>query len=98
MGVQSLCVLDQTISLPDSKISASLSNRRSAFEAEMKKARRRISKLDAVDGCRDRLPGTIMAALEAGLIMPESGAQFEALVMLQEVYEAWCLERKSEHN
>lgn len=55
------------------------------FEQEIEKAKRRIAMMDKIDGWKPRDPGTIAAALECGLMRPETGAQYDALVMLQEV-------------
>jgi hypothetical protein len=41
--------------------------------------------MDVVDGIADRSPGAILAALECGLLNPETGAQFDAFVMLQDL-------------
>ena len=56
-----------------------------SFESEMAKARTRVAEMDEVDGSKDRKTLTIMLALEAGLKNPESGAQYDALVMLNDL-------------
>lgn len=54
------------------------------FEEQMAKARIRVAHLDRVDG-GDRSLGTIWAALDTGLRRPKSGAQYDALVMLEDL-------------
>ena len=51
------------------------------------RAELRVAELDKVDGYADRHADTIMAAMEAGLKKPESGALFDAFVMLRDVAE-----------
>lgn len=58
------------------------------FDAEYANAKERVGRFDQLDRRKDREPGTILAALEAGLRHPETGAQFDALVMLKDVVEA----------
>ena len=58
------------------------------FDARMKQARDRVRQLDQADGFQDRYAGTIYQALLCGLQRPETGAQYEALVMLEDVYKA----------
>ena len=55
------------------------------FDDCAREARRRIEQMDVVDGIADRSPGAILAALECGLLNPETGAQFDAFVMLQDL-------------
>ena len=55
------------------------------FEKHMDDARKRVAAMDRIDGVCDRHLATICAALEAGLKRPETGAQFDALVMLLDV-------------
>lgn len=57
---------------------------RDNLKIELEKARQRVSGFDAIDGRVIRDPGTIMAALECGLLRPESGAQYDAYVMLED--------------
>lgn len=47
-------------------------------------ARKRVRKMDEVDGYEDRWLGTIASALKSGLVNPDNGGQFDALVMLQD--------------
>ena len=56
-----------------------------SYEDRLRKARKSVDALDSVDGRKNREIGTIAAALEAGLRHPETNAQFEALVMLQDL-------------
>jgi len=58
------------------------------FKAHVATAKERVSKMDAVDGFKDRHVGTILAALKAGIMYPETGAQFDAYVMLDECVKA----------
>jgi hypothetical protein len=55
------------------------------FDRLLGEARDRVQSMDETDGFKDRYSGTIYAALEAGLKNPESGAAFDALVMLRDV-------------
>jgi hypothetical protein len=55
------------------------------FEQRMAEARARVNELDKVDGHKDRDLKTIWAALDAGLRHPECGAQYDALVMLEDL-------------
>ena len=64
-------------------------NKKQLKEA-LDKARIRVSELDKTDGFRDRNPGTIMAALEAGLTNPKTGAHFDAMIMLQDLTRDVC--------
>lgn len=50
-------------------------------------ARERVDSFDEIDTFKDRALSTIVAALEAGIKRPESGAQFDALVMLYDCEE-----------
>ena len=54
------------------------------FEQEVAAARQRVADLDEIDGFADRAMLTILLALEAGLRRPESAAQYDAYVMLQD--------------
>ncbi len=54
------------------------------FKVEVEKARKRVRGMDCVDGFKDRYLSTILFALECGLKNPETGAQFDAYVMLEE--------------
>lgn len=55
------------------------------FEENMDAAKVRVMEMDRLDGFRDRSIQTALFALEAGLRNPESGAQFDALVMLSDI-------------
>ena len=55
------------------------------FDAKLKEARERVEEFDKVDGIKDREIGTIIEALTAGIAVPESGAQYDALVMLMDI-------------
>lgn len=55
-----------------------------SFASEVEKAEARVAEMDATDGFEDRGLGTILMALEAGLRNPESGAQYDAYVMLRD--------------
>lgn len=52
-------------------------------------ARARVNAMDEIDGTKDRHFGTIIAALTCGLINPSTGAQFDALVMLEDLQEKY---------
>ena len=52
------------------------------FDQQVSEARARVAQLDGVDGHKDRLPGTILSALECGLKASHTGGQFDAYVML----------------
>ena len=54
------------------------------FKAGVAAARKRVSKMDAIDGFKDRAVETLLAALKAGICFPDTGAQFDAYVMLDE--------------
>lgn len=58
--------------------------------AEISKARERVKQMDEIDGFPDRHIKTILFALIAGLKRPETGAQFDALVMLEDI----CLDER----
>ncbi len=55
------------------------------FQMLLKEAMKRVASLDKADGFRDREPATIRAALQCGILRPETNAQFDALVMLMDV-------------
>jgi hypothetical protein len=55
------------------------------FEENKQRAIRNLASLDDADGYKDRQLRTILFALEAGLRNPESNAQFDALVMLEDL-------------
>lgn len=55
------------------------------FISLVARAELRVAELDKVDGYAERHVDTIMAAIEAGIKCPESGAVFEAYVMLRDV-------------
>lgn len=54
------------------------------FNAGVAAAKKRICKMDAIDGFKDRAVETLLAALKAGICFPDTGAQFDAYVMLGE--------------
>ena len=54
------------------------------FNDRLNKARKAVAALDGIDGCKDRELKTILMALVCGLNHPETNAQFEALVMLDD--------------
>jgi hypothetical protein len=56
------------------------------FDARMKQAKERVKRMDQSDGFKDRYSGTIYQALLCGLQNPTTGAQFDALVMLEDLY------------
>lgn len=70
-------------------MSSQLSNeeRKQAFDDAMFKARARVHEMDKSDKSKARDLGTIMTALQCGLLHPDTGAQFDALVMLEELHE-----------
>ena len=55
------------------------------FDSEVAEARKRVMSFDEGDGFNDRGLLTILFALEAGLRHPETGAQYDAYVMLRDV-------------
>jgi len=55
------------------------------FERRRGLARQHVTKMDQTDGFRDRDMKTILFALQCGLNRPETNAQFDALVMLEDV-------------
>jgi hypothetical protein len=55
------------------------------FEENKQRAIRNVASLDDADGYKDRQLRTILFALEAGLRNPETNAQFDALVMLEDI-------------
>ena len=56
----------------------------------------RVAELDKVDGYADRYANTILAAMEAGIKIPESGALFDAFVMLRDVVKVQQQLRRDE--
>ena len=58
------------------------------FNAGVAAAKKRISKMDAIDGFKDGAVETLLAALKAGICFPDTGAQFDAYVMLDECVTA----------
>ena len=56
------------------------------FTNQMERAKKRVASMDKLDGWKPRDPGTIVAALECGLKRPDTGAQFDALVMLMDAH------------
>jgi hypothetical protein len=57
------------------------------FKAGVAAARKRVSTMDSIDGFKDRFLGTILAAMKAGIFFPETGAHFDAYVMLEDYIE-----------
>lgn len=55
------------------------------FENRIDKARLRVVEMDLMDGAADRGLRTILAAMEAGIKNPDSGAQFDAVAMLRDI-------------
>ena len=55
------------------------------FDKCKAKARKNVDDMDAVDGFQDRNSGTVLAALECGLKNPDTNAQFDALVMIEDI-------------
>lgn len=55
------------------------------FDKEMCEAKKRVEYMDKSDGWKDRLPSTIWSALKCGIINKDSKAEFDALVMLEEI-------------
>lgn len=53
-----------------------------SFDEAVKAAMQRVKQMDEIDGQADRALETIIAALRAGLNHPETGAHFDAYVML----------------
>lgn len=64
---------------------------RDEFVTELSKATRRVHSMDRVDGYRERSLPTILSAMEAGIRNPDSSCQFDAYVMLREL---WWKERE----
>jgi hypothetical protein len=60
---------------------------KSLFAQKVAEARARVESMDEHDGFKDRLPGTILAAVYCGINMPESEAIFDAYVMLEDLRE-----------
>lgn len=56
-----------------------------SFEAKVIEAEKRVAHMDTLDGGKDRALRTIFLALECGLHRPETGADYDAYVMLKEV-------------
>lgn len=54
------------------------------FNTAVAEAKKRVSEMDSIDGFKDRFTGTILAAMKAGILFPETGAQFDAYVMLED--------------
>jgi hypothetical protein len=59
------------------------------FEQNKQRAIRNVADLDHADGYKDRQLTTIIFALEAGLKNPKSNAQFDALVMLEDLVSSY---------
>lgn len=57
------------------------------FDKKVQEAEKRVKDMDEYEGFQERSIGTIITALDAGLKIPESGAQFDALVMLKDLRE-----------
>lgn len=56
-----------------------------SFDESVKEAMQRVKEMDEIDGQADLSLETIIAALRAGLLNPETGAHFDAYVMLLEL-------------
>lgn len=54
----------------------------SSFLKQMRDAERRVAEFDEIEGYKPRDLSTILGALLCGLKNPESGAAFDAYVML----------------
>ena len=54
------------------------------FDKQIHRARERVKSFDDIAGTKDRHLVTVLSALRVGLLNPETGAQFDALVMLQD--------------
>jgi len=52
------------------------------WEHQLKNAIRRVEAMDEIDGTECNDPTAILAAMECGIKQPESGAQFDAYVMM----------------
>jgi hypothetical protein len=65
-----------------------------AFDAKVAEARKNVEALDRIDGFADRDPKTILFALEAGIRNPDSGAQYDAYVMLKDLCK-WPVRKTS---
>jgi hypothetical protein len=57
----------------------------SEFDLQLLEAKNRVKSMDEADGFKDRDLNTILLALECGIKRPETGAQFDAYVMLLDV-------------
>lgn len=54
------------------------------FDEKMAAAKKRVAAMDETDRGRDRYLKTIVAALRTGLRYPDTGAAYDALVMLED--------------
>ena len=68
------------------------------FEQLKAKARRNVQRLDACDGFADRNIGTVLDALDCGLRFPETNAQFDALIMLEDIVKKEYAQRSNHAN
>ncbi len=57
------------------------------FKQRVIEAERNVRRMDQIDGRPDRELRTVLFALEAGLKNPETGAGFDAYVMLRDVVD-----------
>jgi hypothetical protein len=55
------------------------------FEKQVDEAAKRVAEFDKIDGYKARDIGTIYSALCCGLLKPETGAAYDALIMLQDL-------------
>lgn len=55
------------------------------FEEQKQAARERVRAMNKLDGSDVHDLWTILTALDAGLRFPENGAQYDALVMLEDL-------------
>lgn len=55
------------------------------FDKRIRKATSDVKAMDAIDGAEDNSLVTVLFAMEAGLKNPESGAQYDAYVMLKRI-------------
>lgn len=67
----------------------------SDFNKQYMEAKRRVAAFDKQDGFKDRHLGTILTALQAGLKQPHTGAQYDALVMLEDLVKEQLARRKA---
>lgn len=73
------------------KTNSKVTPTKARFNKELARAENNVREMDKVDGYKDRYIGTIVAALECGLSADTGGAslaEFDALVMLKDLYKA----------